>query len=283
MRVVVTGADGQLGTEICQTMASHDLFPLTITDCDVADLRIIEIIRGFRPDLVIHTAALTDVDGCALNPERGYAINALGTRNVALACQRANAEMLYLSTNEVFDGAILPKRTTYYEFDRPNPINAYGMSKLAGEAFVQMLLSRFYIVRTAWLFGRFGMNFVKKMMALADQHGRLRVVDDETSSPTYATDLAGALGKLIETHVYGTYHFVNSGGCSRWEYAKAIMELSGRGHVPVEPIKSSDFARPSRPPPHSPLHNFCGESLGISLRPWQEALAAYFSTTEKGC
>ena len=279
LRVVVTGADGQLGTEICQAIGSHDLCPLTILDCDVADLRIIDIIREFHPDLVIHTAALTNVDGCALNPELGYAINALGTRNVALGCQRAGAEMLYISTNEVFDGTTA---SAYWEFDQPNPVNPYGMSKLAGEAFVHALLSRFYIVRTAWLFGRFGLNFVKKMIGLADQHGSLRVVDDEVGSPTYAKDLACAIAKLIETHVYGTYHFVNAGACSRWEFAKAIMELSGRAHVPVEPIKSGDFTRLSKPPAFSPLRNFCGETLGISLRPWQEALADYLAATGKG-
>ncbi|MDO8673934.1 MAG: NAD(P)-dependent oxidoreductase, partial [Dehalococcoidia bacterium] len=161
LRIIVTGADGQLGTEICQAIASHVLIPLTILDCDVGDLRIIDIIEEAQPDLVIHTAALTDVDGCALNPERGYAINALGTRNVALGCQRSGAELLYISTNEVFDGS---KDSPYLEFDQPHPINAYGLSKLAGEDFVRTLLSRFYIVRTAWLFGRFGNNFVKKII-----------------------------------------------------------------------------------------------------------------------
>ncbi len=275
MRIAITGIKGQLGAELQQALGGeHRVLGLDLPDQDVTNLRIIDHIVELEPGLVIHAAAMTDVDGCARNPEAAYAVNALGTRNVALGCQRAEAEMLYVSTNEVFDGT---KESPYWEFDEPNPINAYGSSKLAGERYVQFLLSHFYIVRTSWLFGGGGNNFVKKVLGLADREGSLRVVTDEMASPTYSLDLALAIKKLIEQRIYGIYHFTNAGACSRFGFAKSILELAGRKGVSLVPISSEEFVRNSQPPRQSCLYNFCGQALGISLRPWPEALAAFLS------
>ncbi|MBI2906571.1 MAG: dTDP-4-dehydrorhamnose reductase [Chloroflexi bacterium] len=273
MRIAVTGIKGQLGRTLAPLLErEHTVLGLDLPEDDITNLNILDTLQRLAPDLVVHAAAMTHVDGCAVDPDAAYRANALGTRNVALACQRANAVMMYLSTNEVFDGA---KDAPYLEFDETRPINPYAASKLAGERFVQSLLNRYYIVRTAWLFGCEGANFVTRITQLADQLGELRVVTDEIGSPTYARDLAEALCRLIKTDVWGVYHLTNSGGCSRYDFARRILELSGRSGVPVTPITSSEFQRSSCPPRYSCLRNFCAASLGITLRSWEEALAAY--------
>jgi dTDP-4-dehydrorhamnose reductase len=275
MRIVITGHKGQLGRALQEVLKGQTLFGLDLPQHDITDRQAIaQTIADFAPQVVIHTAAMTNVDGCERDPDAAYRINGLGTQNVALACQRCGAAMVYVSTNEVFDGT---KGEPYLEFDQPNPINTYGRSKLTGEFFTRTLLHRFYIVRTAWLYARGGSNFVTKMIHLADEWGELRVVTDEVSSPTYAPDLAEAIAKLIRTDHYGIYHFTNEGVCSRYDFATKIMELSGRGHVPVHPITSDQYTRASTPPLYTPIRNFCAATaLGIKLRPWEKALRAYF-------
>jgi dTDP-4-dehydrorhamnose reductase len=220
---------------------------------------------------------MTDVDGCARDPDAAYRSNALGTQSVALACQAARCPLLYISSNEVFDGT---KPEPYLEFDATNPINTYGRSKLAGEVFVRDLLTQFYIVRLAWLYGQGGNHFVRKIIRRADEQGRLRVVADEVGSPTYAEDVAEAVRQLIYTGAFGVYHLVNEGIASRFDFACEILRRAGRGHVPVEPIKLADYPRPSTPPPYTPLRNFCGAAQGISFRPWQDALAEYIASND---
>ena len=276
MRVFVTGAKGQLGRALQAQFVDGTVFPADLPECDITDRACVaQAIGQFEPDVVIHAAAMTDVDGCARDPDAAYRVNALGTQNVALACQSAGCPMLYISTNEVFDGR---KTEPYLEFDAANPINAYGRSKLAGETVVRDLLTRFYIVRTAWLYGQEGNHFVRKIIRRADEQGRLRVVADEVGSPTYAQDVASGVWRLVQTGAFGVYHFVNDGVASRYDLARQIMQLCGRGHVPVEPITLAEFTRPSTPPPYTPLRNFCGAALGITFRPWQAALAEYLST-----
>ena len=177
--------------------------------------------------------------------------------------------MIYISTNEVFDGRA---STPYLELDETNPINVYGRSKLAGESYTQMLLQKFYIVRTAWLYAPGGNHFVGKIIRAADEHGHLTVVTDEISSPTYAPDLALAIVRLLAMDAFGVYHFTNAGICSRYDFAVEILRRSGREHIPVEAITSDRYQRVSDPPMYAPIRNFCGASLGICLRPWQEAL-----------
>ncbi|MBC8248546.1 MAG: dTDP-4-dehydrorhamnose reductase [Anaerolineales bacterium] len=276
MRIAITGHKGQLGKALLEVLKEETLFGIDLPEHDITDRQAIaQAIVDFGPQVVIHAAAMTNVDVCERDPDAAYRINGLGTQNVALACQRCSAAMVYVSTNEVFDGT---KGEPYLEFDRTNPINAYGRSKLAGELITQVLLNRFYIVRTAWLYAQGGNNFVTRMIHLADERGGLRVVADEVSSPTYAPDLAEAIAKLIRTNHYGIYHFTNEGICSRYDFAVKILELAGRGHVPVHPITSDQYTRASTPPPYAPIRNFCAATaLGIALRPWEEALQAYFA------
>jgi dTDP-4-dehydrorhamnose reductase len=273
MRIYITGAKGQLGRALMRRLAHHDLCGVDLPEVDLTDLAAARSsLAVFQPDVIIHAAAYTDVDGAARNPDLAYRVNALGTRNVAVAGEAIGAALLAISTNEVFDGV---KSEPYLEFDPTNPINPYARSKLAAEQFVRDLTRRFYIVRTAWLYSSGGNNFVKKIITRAEENGRLQVVTDEVSSPTYAEDLITAIEQLIATGAYGIYHFTNEGACSRYEFAQKILELSGRGHIPLEPIVLADYPRPSTPPPYAPLRNFCGAQLGITLRPWAEALADY--------
>jgi dTDP-4-dehydrorhamnose reductase len=278
MRVLITGAKGQLGRALLEQFKHSAVLPADLPECDVTDRACVtQTVAAFKPDLVIHAAAMTDVDGCARDPDAAYRANALGTQYVALACQHVSCAMVYISTNEVFDGA---KPEPYLEFDAPNPINTYARSKLAGENLVRDLLVRFYIVRTAWLYGQGGNHFVRKIIQRADEAGQLDVVTDEVGSPTYADDLAHAIHQLIQTDVYGVYHFVNEGVASRFDFACEILRRAGRGHVRVEPIKLADYPRPSTPPPYTPLRNFCGAAQGISFRPWQDALAEYIASND---
>jgi len=279
MRIVITGHKGQLGRALQEVLQGETLFGLDLPQHDITDGQaVIQAVADFAPQVVIHTAAMTDVDGCERDPDAAYRINGLGSQNVALACQRCGAAMVCVSTNEVFDGT---KGEPYLEFDQPHPINTYGKSKLVGELITQALLNRFYIVRTAWLYAQGGNNFVTKIIHADDERGELRVVADEISSPTYASDLAEAIAKLIRTDHYGIYHFTNEGICSRYDFAIKILELAGRGHVPVHPLTSDQYARASTPPLYAPIRNFCAATaLGITLRPWEEALQTYFDTEQ---
>ncbi|KPL24070.1 MAG: hypothetical protein AMJ93_03215 [Anaerolineae bacterium SM23_84] len=273
MRVVITGSAGQLGTALQSTLSHQDLLLVDVPEHDITNYqRTLQTIVDFRPDLVVHTAAFTNVDRCELEPESAYSVNGLGTQNVALACQRCHAAMVYISTDYVFDGT---KRQPYWEWDRPNPQSVYARSKWAGEYYTQSLLTKFYIVRTAWLYSRTGRSFVTRVLELANERDELHYVTDEVGSPTYAPDLAEAITKLIAHPLYGIYHFTNTGVCSRYEWAKAILELAGRPDYPIFPTQG--YERPAKVPAKCELRNFCGEAqLGITLRPWKEALKDYF-------
>jgi dTDP-4-dehydrorhamnose reductase len=273
MRILITGHKGQLGRALCAVLAKHTLAGCDLPEQDVTDrAAIAKAIADFAPDVVIHAAAWTDVDGCAREPEKAYRANSIGTQNVALACAACGAALAYVSTNEVFDGAA---QEPYREWDATNPINPYGRSKAAGEWFVRHLLARFYIVRTAWVYAPGGRNFPHRIIQLADDRGALKVVADEVGSPTYAPDLAAGVAALIQTGAYGIYHLTNAGYCSRYDFAREILRLSGRERVPIEPITLADFPRASTPPPFAPLANTAAAALGIALRPWQEALKEF--------
>jgi dTDP-4-dehydrorhamnose reductase len=275
MRIVITGHKGQLGQALVEGLQKNEVLGLDLPEHDITDAgAIATAIAGFAPDVVIHGAALTDVELCAREPDLALRVNGLGTHNVALACQRCDAALVAVSSNEVFDGS---KGRPYDEYEQRNAINAYARSKLAGEVYAQMHLSRFYIVRTAWLYAQGGNNFPAKIVQAADRHSRLRVVCDEISSPTYAPDLAQAIGALIHTEQYGIYHFTNEGACSRYEFARRILELAGRGDTPLEPITSDQWPRASTPPLHCVIRNFAGAQIGITLRHWDEALRQYFA------
>ncbi len=277
MRVIITGASGQLGQALHKELTAQGYEIIDIPDypeLDISDHSIVPMLSDLYPELVIHCAALTNVDACAKDPDAAFAVNAFGTQNVAHACLRCNAEMVLISTNEVFSGR---SDRPYLENDPPQPINPYGSSKRAGEQMAAHYLKEgLYIVRTAWLFGG-GHMFPEKIVAAADKNGELQVVTDEVGNPTYAPDLARAVAMLVQTHAYGIYHFTNAGYCSRFDFAREILRLSGREHVQLKPTTLAQYPRPSVVPPFTPLANLRGAELGISLRPWQEALADHFA------
>src|SRR5574341_753870 len=275
MRVFITGHKGQLGRALLIRLpgaTGADLPEVDITAPESIDAAT----AAARPEVIIHCAAMTDVDGAARDPALAYRVNGLGTQNVALAAARAGAALAYVSTNEVFDGA---KRAPYFEFDATHPINPYGQSKLAGEWFTVHLASQFYLIRTSWLSAPGGRNFAHRIQQLADERGHLRVVTDEVANPTFVDDLADGIVRLLGTGRFGIYHLTNAGYCSRHDYAKKILELSGRSHVPVEPITLADYPRPSSPPPFAALANTAAAALGITLRPWEAALEEFLRNT----
>lgn len=277
MRVFVTGHRGQLGQELISRLP--EAIGVDLPEVDITDPASIDAaVAAARPDLVIHCAAMTNVDGAAKDPSVAERVNGLGTENVARAAARANAALLYVSTNEVFDGS---KSEPYLEDDVPNPINAYGKSKLMGERSAAGATSRLYIVRTSWVTAKGGRNFIHRIKQLADERGSLKVVTDEVASPTFAEDLADAILSLIATDRYGTYHLTNAGYCSRYEYARKILDLTGRGHIPVEPITLAEYPRPSTPPKFSPLANTAAAALGITLPRWEQALERFVSGDSK--
>lgn len=278
MKIAITGSEGQLGGALQRVLCGqHELIPLTVNDFDITDRANVPRLAALAPQLVIHCAAMTNVDGAARDPAEAFRVNAFGTQNIALACQRCNAALLYISTNEVFDGT---KNAPYIEFDPTHPINVYGKSKLAGEWYTQTLLEKFYIVRTSWLYARGGGRFPDKILELAQRQPSLSIVRDEIGSPTYVPDLADGVARLIETEQYGIYHLVNSGACSRYEWAVEILRLANVPR-PVKPITLAEFSRASTPPANGALENFAAATmLGIRLRSWKEGLAAFFDDKE---
>jgi dTDP-4-dehydrorhamnose reductase len=278
MRVIITGCRGQLGRQLISSFTDHVCLGLDLPEDDIASPAIRARVAAFRPDLIVHAAAMTDVDRCEQDPSLAYRVNVLGTQNIVLGAQDAGAAVMYVSTNEVFDGS---RREAYWEWDAPSPISVYARSKAAGENIVRSLCTRFFIVRVAWLFGPGGSNFVTKILAGARKHGALRVAADEFGNPTYAPDLAVAMARLAASQHYGIVHLTNSGFCSRFDFAKEIARLAGMGEIPISPILSAEWPRPSKPPLHAILSDAVASSLGLSMRPWREALAEYVSTLPK--
>lgn len=278
MKILLTGHKGQLGRTLSPLLSTvHEVLGLDLPEHNLTDRQDVNaVVRGFRPDLIVHAAAMTDVEGCARDPMLAYRNNGMGTQFMALAAAESGAEMLYVSTNEVFDGKAAEP---YCEWATRNPINPYGRSKLAGEWYTEHLLTRFYIVRTTWLYAAGGRNFPHRIIQRAGETGQLNVVTDEVSNPTYVVDLAQAIAQLIETHAYGIYHLTNAGAASRYEFAQEILRLSGRESVSITGITSAEFQRNSTPPRYAPLTNYAAAALGIQLRPWQEALAEFLTQT----
>lgn len=280
MRIAVTGTRGTLGRALTRKIeaAGHTLAAINRPEADITDPRAVNrVFDEEQPELLIHPAAYTNVDGAESEPEMAFLVNGIGTRNLALASERLGIPMVYVSTNMVFDGT---KGSPYTEFDEPCPRGAYAASKRAGERYVEHLVSRFYIARTSWVYGKEGDSFVHKIVRAADSRGRLSVVADEIATPTYAEDLASALLALPETGLYGWYNLVNEGECSRFEYARHIMKLTGRSHIEITPSALADYIRPAYTPPYSTLKNFAGAQAGVVLRSWQDALAEYIAGIE---
>ena len=280
MHIVVVGGRGQLGSAMQAELAQQTDWPgaqVTIwnrPDYDLSNARIADQLAELRPDLVINAAAWTNVDGAEANPDAAYAANALGPLYLAQGCNRCGAALVQISTNEVFAGMM---GRFYREDDDPHPASIYARSKLAGEMGIHHLLDRLYIVRVSWLFGPQGNNFPAKILAAADKHGALRVVRDEFGNPTYAPDAARAIWQLAQTGHFGIYHLINEGYASRFQLAQAVLHACNRDHIPIAPITSAEWTRATMPPAHAVLLNEKAAALGITLRPWQEALAAYLN------
>ncbi len=269
MKILITGSKGQLGRELAEKLPDrgHEAVTLSRNELDVADFEAVKrAIDVHSPQLVVNAAAYTNVDGCETETELAYSVNALGPRNLAQACERQGCELLHVSTNYVFDGEA---SRPYEPFDPPSPISAYGRTKLAGEEYVKHLSSRWYVIRTAGVYGEGG-NFVRTMLRLAAERDVLKVKDDEFVSPTYARDLAGGIVRLVEAGDYGLYHLTNSGSCSWYEFARDIFELTDV-EMEVVPVSSSEYPLPAARPANGVLSD-----LGSpTLRHWREALAEY--------
>jgi dTDP-4-dehydrorhamnose reductase len=269
VRVLVAGSNGQLGLELAELLPErgHEVASLSRRDLDITDAGAVDGAMGeHAPEVVINTAAFTNVDLCETETEAAYAVNALGPRNLARACERRGASLLHVSTNYVFDGR---QERPYEPFDAARPISAYGRTKLAGEEHVMRLTNRWTIVRTAGVYGR-GHNFVRTMLRVAAERDVLKVKDDEFVSPTNARDLAEGIIRIIETEGYGLYHLTNAGSCSWYEFTREIFRLKNVG-TQLVPIPGSEYPLPAARPANGVL-----SSLGSpALRPWPVALADY--------
>ncbi len=276
MKILITGGRGQLGRELSlllQESQGYEIFAPGRAELDIGDAAGVSAqVKAWHPEVVIHTAAYTKVDQAEVEPDEAWKVNALGSRNVAVAAEAVGAKLIYLSTDYVFDGK---KGTPYEEWDVPSSESVYGRSKLAGEELVRMVSRRFFIVRTSWVFGPYGGNFVKTMLGLARAGKALRVVADQVGSPTYTYDLARFLEMLMRTEAYGIYHATNSGTCSWFEFAQAIFAEAGIA-ADVEPCTTEEFPRPAKRPPNSVLEHKAIRLNGWEdLRPWREGLREY--------
>lgn len=264
-----------LGQDLAPLLApQHELLPVDLPEVDITNPdAIAHSVDEGNPDVVIHAAALTAVDDCERQAERAFLVNSTGTRHVALACRRAGVPMLYISTDYVFDGE---KDAPYLEDDRTNALNVYGKSKLEGECHVRELVPRFWIVRTSWLFGPLGKNFVQTILGRVRAGEALRVVDDQVGAPTYTVDLAAKLLEIVEKGRPGVYHVTNQGSCSWFEFSKEIARQAGFAQAEISPVSTSASDRLARRPHNSRLANTRLESEGLSLLPaWTDALGRY--------
>ena len=273
MKALLTGANGMLGRDVMAALADRiTLLPYPKEALDIADPRAVaRVIEAEAPDLVINCAAYTDVDGCESQWETAVMVNALGPRNLAVAADRVGAALVHVSTDYVFDGTA---SAPYTEFDPVAPATAYGRSKLAGEEAVRTHCRRHYILRTAWLYGEHGGNFVHTMLKLARERERLSVVDDQVGNPTWTRDVARVIGELADTGAYGTYHATARGECSWHGFARAILKEKGID-TPVDAVTSDAFPRPAKRPAYSGLANLCLSALGIEMGSWERSLKAY--------
>jgi len=275
MRIVITGSNGQLGRELASRLASptNQLYCIDLPGCDITrKTDVHSFLNKAKPETIIHCAAYTDVDGCERNPLKAKAINEIGTRNLVEYAGPNNVLFVYVSTDYVFDGK---KGAAYTETDQVAPLSIYGRTKLNGEYIVQRNCTKHFIVRTAWLYGQ-GTNFITKVIETAKKNRQLRMVDDQFGCPTYTKDLAGAIEKLIETNEYGIYHIVNSGSCSRYEFAIDIIRNAGID-IDVQRVKSSEFKTTAARPANTILNTKKLKKIGIALRSWQDALSEYMS------
>lgn len=288
MRILVTGAKGMLASQIIKDLERgytelgklpKEMMNAQVITCDVNELDITDnnACRAYfidkMPDICINCAAFTNVDGCEENKMAAFKVNAMGARNLARACELVGAKLVHVSTDYVFSGE---GNTPFCEYDVPNPQSVYGKTKLMGERFVEQFCSKYFIVRTAWLYGYEGNNFVKTMVKLGTEKGALKVVDDQKGNPTNAADLSHHILTIAPTCEYGIYHCTGEGECTWYEFAKEIIKLAGV-NATVSPCTTEEFPRPAKRPAYSSLENMMLEAtFGNNMRDWKEALKAYF-------
>ena len=277
MKILILGYKGMLGNDlVLRFIDSHDVIGRDIEDFDIASASACEqIISDAEPDIVINAAAYTDVDGCESNKEMCCSVNAEGVKNIAMICKGRGIKVVHFSTDYVFNGK---KGSPYLEDDLCDPINVYGWSKLAGEQYLQQYSNNFLLIRSSWLYGRNGKNFVKTIIEKARTEKNLKVVDDQVGSPTFTWDLASAVQLLVEGQYTGIFHITNRGNCSWYEFAQRIVKFSSVNEISVTPIKSDVLARPAKRPPYSVLscRKFIA-STGKTMRYWQVALDDFIS------
>ena len=299
MKIIVTGCKGQLGTEIIkqlregrseigpipEKLMNATVIPVDLPELDISNYKMVDdFIRRQRPDVIINCAAYTNVDGCEVHHDDAFKANALGPRNLAQAAEKTGARLVHVSTDYVFsgreNGGIAQDEATI-----PGPISAYGSTKLMGEKYVEQFCHRHFIVRTAWLYSYYGKNFVKTMLRLARENGKISVVNDQMGNPTSANDLAYEILKIATTDDYGTYHCTNNGTCSWFDFACAIVDAAGI-ECEKEGLSSAEykerFPQSADRPAYSSLENaHLAATVGDEMRPWQEALATYMDRFEE--
>ncbi|MEX0658116.1 MAG: dTDP-4-dehydrorhamnose reductase [Egibacteraceae bacterium] len=280
MRVLVTGAGGQLGHDLLAAFADDEVVGVDHAALDVTDEpSVVAAVRDHGPDLVVHAAAFTKVDACESEPDTAWSVNAIGSWWVARACALAGAAMVYVSTDYVFDG--LADRP-YTEFDRTNPQSVYGRTKEAGEQLVRRALPAHYIVRTSWVHGAHGGNFARTMLRLGEERGAVAVVDDQTGSPTFTFDLAPAIRRLAVSGRHGTYHLTNAGHCTWFEFAGAVFEEAGLD-VDLTPTDTAAFGAPAPRPAFGVLDNRLARLTGLApLPPWRASLQRLLAEMGRG-
>ncbi|NWF93742.1 MAG: dTDP-4-dehydrorhamnose reductase [Syntrophaceae bacterium] len=285
-RILVIGAKGMLGRDLVRVLSSTfcaskksdwEIMEWDLEEIDICEeKKTVTKIENFRPAIVINVAGYTDVDGCESNEEKAFAVNAEGMKHVALGALRCGAKVVYLSTDYVFDGK---KGKPYLEDDPPNPLNVYGRSKLKGEQYVQEIAKDGLIVRTQWLFGKHGKNFVASVLRQAKEKKVLSIVNDQIGSPTYTIDLAEAISVLLHSKAQGIFHVANSDLCSWYTFGQAILKLSRIKGAKVIPISSRELGRPAVRPAYSVLHcQKLKQVTGMVLRPWSEALKHFLES-----
>jgi len=275
MRILITGANGQLGFDLQRTLASHELVLMDLPAFDLTKSSCEKQVASAQPDLVIHAAAYTDVDGAEHQPDLAMAVNAQGTEWVARGTTRAKARLIYISTDYVFDGL---KRTPYLESDLANPLNLYGKSKLEGEHRALAHCPNALVVRTSWLYSAHGKNFVKTMMRLTMEQPELRVVADQRGCPTNAADLAQSLAKMLTLDIRGIVHATGTGDCTWYDLASDIVSAMGR-QTPIHPITTAEAGRRAARPSYSVLANCVLKQSGITLPNWRDSLVQFVKST----
>ncbi len=288
MKILITGAKGMLGTQAAEDLnrgytelgpiparfAGAEVICADVDTLDITDKSATEkFMSEHRPDVVINCAAYTNVDGCESHQDDAFRVNGIGSRNLAIACENIGAKLVHVSTDYVFKG---DEATPRREYDVTNPISVYGKTKNAGEEFVRTFCKKHFIVRTAWLYGYYGKNFVKTMVWLASEKGGAKVVNDQHGNPTNAADLSHHLLKIAASEEYGTYHCTGNGECTWYEFAVEIARLAGYEGV-MAPCTSEEFPTPTKRPAYSSLDNMMLRlTVGDEMRHWKDALEAYF-------